>query len=382
MWGPESARTSPGDADRRIRVLWLTKGLGPGGAERLLLSFAHVGDHRRFELFAAYLLPHKDQLVEPLRAAGVDVVCLQGPRVAAVPWMLRLRRLLVRHRIDVLHVHSPLVAAFARVVAATVRPRPALVTTSHNLWPSFHPLTRWLDLATAWIDDHEFAVSAAVQGSLPRRRALRSEVLVHGVDVDEIASRAGERDVVRDRLGLDDERVVITIANLRADKDHPNLFDAAERVLADHDDVVFLAIGQGQLEAELREDLGRRALGDRFRMLGHQEDPVAHLVASDVFVLASRNEGLPISLLEAMAAGLPAAVTAVGGVPDVVTDGVEGHLVPPADPAALAAAITELLDPDANVRTSAAARRRARAFDIRPAVRRQQDLYEHLAGRR
>ena len=167
---------------------------------------------------------------------------------------------------------------------------------------------------------------------------------------------------MRARLGVDGKRVVITIANLRTDKDYPNLFDAAEQVLADHDDIVFLAVGQGQLEGEMRADLARRDLGGQFRMLGHQEDPIAHLVAADVFTLASRHEGLPISLLEALAAGLPAAVTAVGGVPDVITDGVEGRLVPPQDPDALAGAISELLDPETNAGASAAASRRARGF--------------------
>lgn len=374
--------TADGGTECRIRVLWVTKGLGPGGAERLVLSFARAGDHERFAFHAAYLLPHKDHLVGRLRETGVDVTCLQGHRAASIGWMLRVRRLLLTQRIDVVHVHSPLVAAFVRLVVATVRPRPALVTTAHNMWSSFHPATRTLDRVTSRLDDHLFSVSEPVHRSLPLRLRRRSEVLVHGVDVDEIERRRRERDAMRAGLGVKGKRVVITVANLRADKDYPNLFSAAERVLADHDDVVFLSIGQGQLEAELRADLARRDLGARFLMLGHQEDPVAYLVAADVFALASRHEGLPISLLEALAGGLPAAVTAVGGVPDVVTHGVEGRLVPPADPGALAAAITELLDPATNRAAGDAARQRARAFDIRRAVERQQEVYEQLASRR
>jgi glycosyltransferase involved in cell wall biosynthesis len=368
--------------DRRIRVLWLSKGLGPGGAERLLLSFARAGDHDRFAFHAAYLLPHKAQLVAPLQEAGVETVCLDGTRTVDVGWVRRLRRILIEQRIDVVHVHSPLVAAFVRPVVATIRPRPALVTTAHNMWPSFHPATRALDRLTAPLDDHLFSVSEAVHRSLPPGLRRRSEVLVHGVDVDDIDGRRGEREAMRAHLGVEGKRVVITIANLRADKDHPNLFSAAQQVLAEHDDVVFLAIGQGQLEDELQADLARRGLGDRFRMIGHQEDPIVHLVASDVFTLASRHEGLPISLLEALAAGLPAAVTAVGGIPQVVTDGVEGRLVPPSDPEALADAILQLLDPEVNARAGGAARRRAQDFGIGPAVERQQDVYESLVAAR
>ncbi|MCO8127443.1 glycosyltransferase [Acidimicrobiia bacterium EGI L10123] len=369
-------------AGKPIRVLWLSKGLGPGGAERLLLSFARAGDQRRFAFHAAHLLPGKSQLAEPLRAAGIDVTCLDGPQIADLRWLGRFRSLLLRERIDVVHVHSPLVAAFVRPVVMTVRPRPALVSTAHNMWPSFHVATRALDRLTASLDDHLFSVSEPVHDSLPGRLRVRSEVLVHGVDVNEIEQRRKERDHGRAALGVEGKRVVLAVANLRADKDYPNLFDAAERVLGDHDDVVFLAIGQGQMEAELRTDLARRGLGDRFRMLGYQEDPIRHLVAADVFTLASRHEGLPISLLEALAAGLPAAVTAVGGVPDVITDGVEGRLVPSQDPTALAEAISELLEPETCARMSAAASERARDFGIVRAVERQQAVYEQLAARR
>lgn len=371
--------TGTGGDDGRTRVLWVSKGLGPGGAERLLLSFARGGDHSRFSFHAAYLLAGKSQLAGPLRAAGVETTCLDASHLADPRWLIRLRRLLAAGRFDVVHVHSPLVGALVRPVAMTVRPRPRLVSTAHNVWPSFHPATRALDRLTARLDDHAFAVSRAVHDSLPGRMRTSSEILVQGVDVDEIDRRRAERHERRAQLGVSDRRVVITVANLRADKDHPNLFAAAERVLADQSDVVFLAIGQGPLEKELREDLARRGLGERFRMLGHQEDPVAHLVAADVFVLASRHEGLPISLLEALAAGLPAAVTAVGGMPDVITDGVEGRLVPPQDPAALADAIVELLEPATNARGRAEALRRSKDFDIAGAVGRQQAVYEQLA---
>jgi glycosyltransferase involved in cell wall biosynthesis len=374
--------TASDTGDERIRVLWVSKGLGPGGAERLVLSFARAGDHERFSFHAAYLLLYKDQLVGPLRDAGVSTVCLDAPRIADPRWLARLRRLLVDGRFDVVHVHSPLVAALVRPVVATVRPRPALVSTAHNMWSSFHPATRTLDRMTARLDDHLFSVSEAVHQSLPPRLQASSEVLVHGVDVDDIARRRAERDEVRARLGVADRRVVVTIANLRADKDYPNLFAAAEQVLTEHQDVVFLSVGQGNLEDDLRADLARRGLGDRFCMLGHEEDPISFLIAADVFTLASRHEGLPISLLEALAAGLPTAVTAVGGVPDVITDGVEGRLAPPQDPAALAGAISELLEPETNARAGAAALERAKDFGIARAVGRQQEVYEQLAQAR
>src|SRR5256885_14599853 len=110
-----------------IRVLWLTKGLGPGGAERLLLSFAAIADRERFDLRAAYLLPWKNHLVAQLAALDVPAVCLDSRREVDVRWVHRLRTLVRAARIDVVHVHSPMVAALARPALRTLprRDRPA-----------------------------------------------------------------------------------------------------------------------------------------------------------------------------------------------------------------------------------------------------------------
>src|SRR5438445_63662 len=221
---------------QRIRVLWLTKGLGPGGAERLLVSSAAIVDRDRFELRAAYLLPWKDHLVGRLAELGVPAACLDGRRELDPRWVGRLRDLVRAEDIDVVHVPSPLAAALAR----------------------------------------------------PARRLLP-----------------------------------------------------------------------------------RRGLGERFRFLGYREDPIRVLVAADIFCLSSRLEGLPIALLEAMAAGLPVVATRVGGVPTVVTDGMEGRLVPAGDPSALAAAVAELLDPTLRAGAAAAAAERVRACGLDRALQRQ-----------
>ena len=372
-------------ARERVRVLWLTKGLGPGGAERLLLSFAQLADHDRFDLHAAYLLPWKDHLVTPLTDAGVTVHCLDAPRPYDLRWLRRLRALVRDLRIDVVHDHSPLVAAEARLALRTLpaAARPALVTTEHNVWSSHQRLTRALNRATMGLDDHVFAVSEQVRDSMSPRRRVRAEVLIHGVDVAAIAARRSERAEARAEHGLtDDDYVVVTVANLRANKDYPTMLAAANRLVDDGVPVTFLTAGQGPLADELptlRDGLG---LGDRFRFLGYQEDPIRVLAAGDVFCLSSRYEGLPIALLEALAMGLPAVVTDVGGMPSVVRDGVEGRLVPASDPIALAGAIADLADPARRAELASHASDRSHDFDIGHAVARQQRLYDELAARR
>ena len=131
-----------------------------------------------------------------------------------------------------------------------------------------------------------------------------------------------------------------------------------------------LAVGQGPLADEVRDLHRELALGERVRLLGYRSDVRDLLAAADLFVLGSAFEGLPVSIMEAMAAGLPVAATAVGGVPEAVVDGETGILVPPRDPDALADAVvpgwpaTRLC----RSRMGATARRRATLFDIRAAV--------------
>jgi glycosyltransferase involved in cell wall biosynthesis len=370
---------------RPIRVLWLSKGLGPGGAERLLVSSAAIVDRDRFEVRAAYLLPWKDHLVGRLAELGVPAVCLDGRRELDPRWVARLRNLVRAENIDVVHAHSPLAAALARPALRALprRERPALVGTEHNVWTSHHPVTRWANRLTLPLEDATIAVSDEVRASMPARLARRTEVVIHGVDVDAIAGRRPERDAARAELGLNGgELVVATVANLRSQKDYPTMLRAARRLAEAGEPVRFVSVGQGPLAAELEAERDRLGLGERFRFLGYREDPIRVLVAADVFCLSSRFEGLPIALLEAMAAGLPVVATRVGGVPAVVTDGTEGRLVPAGDPAALAAAVADLRDPVLRAEAAAAAAERVRAFGIDRAVQRQQALYEQLTARR
>ncbi|MBA2283777.1 MAG: glycosyltransferase, partial [Acidimicrobiia bacterium] len=207
-----------------IRVLWLIKGLGPGGAERLLVSLA-ASLPADIRPAVAYVVAAKDQLVPELEDLGVDVRLLGAGR----PWLLDLRRAVVGGGFDVVHAHSPLLAAAARVVVRTIRPRrrPAMVTTEHNAWPTFAWPTRLVNGITAPLDDLTLAVSSEARDSMSPRARDRCEVLLHGVDIERIRAAAPERGRVRTELGIgDDDVLVVTVANYRAQKAYPNLLAA------------------------------------------------------------------------------------------------------------------------------------------------------------
>jgi glycosyltransferase involved in cell wall biosynthesis len=365
----------------RTHVLWLAKGLGPGGMERLLLTHARTADRDRFDFVVGYLIERPNSLRPDLEAAGVPCVDVGGGHPEDPRWVRRVLRLIDELRIDVVHVHSPMVAAVLRPALRTRRRRPALLYTEHNSWSDYSSITRAANRLTYPLDDRHVAVSAAARDSAPPRLRSGIELLVHGIELDAVRGRAVERDAVRRELGLAGGDVLVgAVANLRPQKNYPLLLDAARRVIDRRDDVRFVALGHGPLEHELvarRDDLG---LGDRFRFLGHVPDAPRLMAAFDVFALSSDVEGLPVALMEACALGLPVVATAVGGVPHVVDESI-GRLVPPGQVGPLADAIIELADdPDLRRRLGAASADRASRFDARVAVRRIEELYSEAAG--
>ncbi len=372
-------QTLPDQTLPPIRVLYLVKGLGPGGAERLIVAAASAHNRSAFALRLAYLLPWKDALVPELERLKVPTTCLNVRREWDLRWGMRLRRELLENPADILHAHSPYPAGIARLVVRTLprRLRPRIVYTLHNTWGSFSRLTRLLNGLTYGLDSADMAVSRIVNETLTPRRRARTEVLVHGIQLEEARSQMAKRASIRSELGVaPDEFVVGTIANFRAQKDYPNLLNAARLLKERGVQIRIIAVGQGPLEEEMRALHDSMELGDRVLLLGQRDDAVAVLGACDAFVMASNNEGLPVAIMEALALGLPICATSVGGIPEAVNEGVEGLLVPPSDPESLAAALTRLAtEPALRDQLAAGARKAGERYDIRIAVTRIEQIY-------
>lgn len=363
-----------------IRVLWLIKGLGPGGAEHLLVNQASVLDRSVVDVEAAYVLAAKSELVPSLEQLGVPVHCLAGHR--RLSWLGGLRDLLRTGRFAVVHVHSPALAAAARLIARTVRPRIKVVTTEHNAWHAYERPTRWANAATEWLDDARLAVSEEARSSMWKCYRSSTEELSHGVDVTTTRAAGAGRDRIRAELSISpDQLLVVTVANHRVHKDYPNLLRAAQQVEADEPGrFVFAAVGQGPLLEEieaLRSELG---LGSAFRLLGYRSDARDVIAAADIFVLASRQEGRPVALMEALVLGIPVVVTEAGGMPEMVTDGSEGCVVPIENSKRLAEAIISLEAEEVRESCAAASARRGDDFDIAVAQRRLEQIYADVVA--
>ncbi|MGH8883792.1 MAG: glycosyltransferase [Egibacteraceae bacterium] len=367
-----------------IRVLWLTKGLGRGGIEQLLsLSAAYI-DRARFDVEVAYLLAWKDAFVPELERRGIETHCLGMRHNADLSWIRRLRSLARERQFDLVHTHSPYPAVAARIALGAARA--PLLHTEHNVWPRYRWPTYAANAATYQRNAAVLAVSRPVAESIRPPRWMpwvavpALQVVHHGIDESRVRWGPDARAEARRTLDLDEEELVLgTVGNFTPKKDHHSLLTAFAMLPDLGSPTRLVLVGAGPLEDELRRQVVRKDLGERVVFTGSRDDVQALLPAFDVFVLSSVYEGLSIALLEAMAAGLPSVATRVGGIPDALTDGVDGLLVAPRDPEALATAISSLLRNEPLRRQIGdAAMHSVRRFSIATAVRRTEQLYEDV----
>jgi glycosyltransferase involved in cell wall biosynthesis len=369
-----------------LRVLWVIKCLGYGGAERILVDMVAAVDRDRFAYEVAYVLRSQDALVSAVRDGGTPVHALGAGHDGDLRWMLALRRLLIRGTFDVVHFHLPYAAALGQLVVAslprTVRPR--VVYTEHSLWDRNARSLKVLIRSSMGSGQRLVTVSQASHDSLPPALRSRAQVVVHGVDLsrsgDLVAQRVAVRSSVRQEFGVGESEILfVIVANLRPEKGYDVLLEATSMLLDQGVPIRIVAAGTGPLSESLvqaHRDLG---LGDHFQFLGQRSDAMRLLAGADAFVLPSRQEGLPVVLMEATSVGLPIVASDIGGVPQILTDGVDSLIVPPEDPVALAKAMSRLaVDPELRAELGRRAKERSVMFDITGASRAIGDLYETI----
>jgi glycosyltransferase involved in cell wall biosynthesis len=189
------------------------------------------------------------------------------------------------------------------------------------------------------------AISPEISADLGRLGIGRGKTVIVrlGLELDGLADHP--RGTLRRELAIPaDAPIVGIVGRLVPIKAHDMFLEAAELIGRSHPEVQFVIVGDGELWAELHEEVARRSLSERVHFTGWRSDLGAVYSDLDLVVCCSRNEGTPVSLIEACAAGRAVIGTRVGGIPDIIASGVNGLLVPSGDAAALAAAIVELVD--------------------------------------
>jgi glycosyltransferase involved in cell wall biosynthesis len=381
----ERADLSPAPAGGRVKVLHVLSTLLPGGSEISVLRLLAALDRRRYDFRVAFLRG-EPVLAPDFEAIDAPVVPM-GPCASFDPLCcLRLRRYVARERIQLVHTHMD-VADFHGALAARLGGARAVVSTKHapdefrsrRTWkrPPFLLLER---LAYA-MDDAVIVVSEGLASflesseHLPRRKMV---ILGHGVEFPAAAlPRAEERRALRLRPF---DPLLGVVGRLSPEKGHVHLLRALPAIVDAFPGAGLALAGDGPQRRALEEEARRLGMEERVEFLGQRRDVGRFLAALDLFVQPSLYEGFGLSLLEAMAAGLPVVASRVGGIPEIVDDGESGVLVPAGEPGALAAAAIALLrDPGrARVMGETAALRARERHSIATEASRVDALYTRV----
>ncbi|HEY7151671.1 MAG TPA: glycosyltransferase [Solirubrobacterales bacterium] len=359
-----------------------------GGAERVATEVVTRLDPDRFErtLCVSRWTPREeaDPLIAPrvgaLRDSGVRIVGIRRrSRVAAWEWA-PLLSLLRTERIDVLHSHQ-FGSNFWASILGRMAGTPVVIAHEHNWSFEGEQLRRLLDrYVIAPRADAFLAVSQETRRGMIELEGIDPE-LVRFVPLGIATPDGAPGADVRAELGIPDHVPVIgTACTLRPEKALDVLVRAAGILLEDFPDLRLLIAGEGPSRGQVEALIDQLGLGETVTLLGGRGDIPDFLQALDVAVCSSNWEGSPLSVMEYMEAELPVVATRVGGIPDMIESGVEGVLVPPGQPDAIAAAVAELLrSPDeAAAMGRRGQRRRREEFDLDVTARRIGDLYEEL----
>jgi glycosyltransferase involved in cell wall biosynthesis len=368
-----------------IKILYLLDCTGDagGGAERLAVSVLTNLDPQVYDRYMCLSRSSEGYLVEHAKAAGVKVFQLKRrSRYDFLPW-LRLVRLMRREKIEILHTHKH-GSNFWGAIISLVTGGPVFLAHEHS-WQYSGSRVRIL------IDRFLIARRATrmIAVSAPDRDAMISiEHISPGKIVvvpNGITFKAPtDVEAVRDELQLPSGALVMACVGVRVEKRVDLVIRALDLLRSDHPNLQLLVIGDYQSELERLRGLAESLrLSDRIRFLGERHDVPSLLAVSELAVLASDREGAPLAILEYMAAGCAIVASRVGGIPNMIEDGVEGLLVQPGDPEWLARSLGELAaSPTRRAELGSAAReRQARDFSLEAVVRQTGELYTESLGR-
>jgi glycosyltransferase involved in cell wall biosynthesis len=394
---PPAVAPAPTRAEGRpIRIARVIARLNVGGpAWHAILLTARM-DKTRFSTTLITGVPRENEgdLTWAARVRGIEPVVIPELRRTIHPArdlvaLGRLVQVFRRLRPDVVHTHTAKAGALGRV-AARLSGVPVCVHTFHGhvLDGYFSPATTRLFLqierALARLSDRVITVSPRLRDAVLAMgigRPEQVEVVPLGLELDRFHHPRSRGGGLRTRFGLPPDTPLLGIVGrLVPIKDHPTLFKALTLLDAGSQATHLVVVGDGERREALQGLAYHLGLASRIRFLGWRNDLEAILGELDVVVCCSQNEGTPVALIEAMAAGVPVLSTDVGGVGDLIVHGETGWLVPPEDPPALAEAIRALLvDPALRARLAASARTVAlQRHGVDGLIQRMEALYTGL----
>jgi glycosyltransferase involved in cell wall biosynthesis len=325
---------------KQIHVMQLIAALEFGGAERLAATISASLPKAQFKVSVCGFTGKEGPLVEDLRCNGIPHFFLDAQGIGKVTLLRSFYRLLRAQQVDIVQIHGAyiLLNCFLPAKLAGVR----IIYTEHakqsisrhrlvNLAARFTPY--WLDKVVC-VSENLHTFFRDMLGVAD----TKLQVIHNGINVERFRMDTSPFSANKNK------RVIGCIARLSEAKDHDNLLKAFATIETKRNAVKLLLVGEGEMREVIEQRIAELGLGASVELLGNRNDIPELLARMDIFVLPSKREGFPVSILEAMAAGRPVVATDVGGVSEVISSGKNGLVVPPENPDALADALLFLLD--------------------------------------
>ena len=315
---------------RKPRIASIITGLGAGGAEVYLRMLHLAYPPSKYDYFVYYLRCDRDVQVQQLCEANVTVKCLGCSARYDLRLFYRIYDALYNDKIDLLHGHLPVVSIYSRIVAKWMRI--PFIYTEHNEWEAYHPITRLANRATYFLNSAVIAVSDGVKKSIKSNHNAIS-VIPNAIDTESLHKdlKSLDKTVAIDYLSLPHYAFVFgNVGNFTYKKNQQLLIEAFALYLKSTKNNTAYLVIVGQFfnrENEIIDLVKRLGIQSRIRLVQDRTDAINFIQFFDALVISSRQEGLPISMLEAMSLKIPVISTRVGGIPKVVRDNIDGILV-------------------------------------------------------
>jgi glycosyltransferase involved in cell wall biosynthesis len=362
-------------------VLHVVLSLDVGGLERVVLDLLRQG-HEAGQKLSVVCLERTGDLATQAKSLGAEIICLNKAPGLSLRVARELRQVLSESCPDVIHTHQ--LAALVYVRASLLgRHRPPVVHTEHGKHYAHRRRNRWLGRFGAGCVDRFCCVSGDVAREVQQCRVARRDVVCvvpNGVDTSHF-KRQTDTSAIRAGMNIPDSAPLIgTVGRLAEIKRQDVLIRGFAQVREQLGHAHLLLVGDGPMRATLQRLANELNVGDAVHFAGYQSDPGQYLQAMNVFALTSRSEGMPLSVLEAWAAGVPVTASRVGGLPELITHGATGLLFESGNAVECSACLLQLLQ-DASLRQQiiAAAHDRVESeYDVKVMAGRYARSYDNL----
>ena len=395
--------TNPGNSAKRpIRVMDLRGTYkGGGGPDKTILSSAQRHDKERFFVLVTYLRDPRDpefQITEKARKLGIPYVEVQDGRLLDIKCLKKLNAIISEYKIELIHAHDDKTLLYSWLLKR-VRPKLKTAFTCHS-FPNYNSSD--FPSPLGYVDYRVrrqavlFLIKRCLKPIMVVSEANQKKLMDAGLKTDALSMlyngidanlwrRENGNAILREELGLNQNDFLIgTVARIDYDKDLPTFFKVVKLLVAQVPNVRFVIVGDGKGDelAKAKHQAEQIGLKDSISFTGHRDDLLNVYPSLDIFLMTSITEGLPNTILEAMAMEVPVVSTSVGGVPELIVDGEHGFLCSVGDAEALSRKVIELIQ-NSGLRIKFAQNARKRVeedFSFDQRVRRLENLYEYYAS--